>query len=170
MNKLILLVFLITTSYSCRKTCKGGGTTTNIYTNKVAIKSRTQVHGFKQNGFSIILTPTGVSEDVSPHNCDVQNLVLKLNYVEVIDTSDVKVFCNRALKRDNITIQEEENFLLRRDVFDITPDSFEHKELEPTVINFYTDSALLKGAYTFYVSGKTSLGNNFIDSSTITFN
>ena len=138
--------------------------------NGVSIECQAQAYGAKSKGFTITLNPISFFEEIKPKNCKVQNLVVTSRHKEIIDTSDIQVYCNKVLIKDSSTMQKGENLLHRRDMFYISPKHFLYKEFEWTLIQFHTDSALLKGTYTFYVSGITSLNNTFSDSTTITFN
>ncbi len=76
-------------------------------------------------------------------------------YKEEIDTNSLIVYCNKPLKNESEVIGAGSNIYhtFHRSGYDL----------------FITADSIDKGQYTYYVSGSTTLGNTFIDSTTVIY-
>lgn len=149
------------------KACNGASYI--IHYNGVDIISQPILKNNITSGYQFRIEPTSETIDTSPKDCDISNLSMELFYAETINTGDLKIHCNRDYYYKMDTIVAGDNFLERRDLF--------YSELINSSSGFFYgivmidgDSSTIKGSYIFYISGKTSLDNSFIDSTTIVFN
>lgn len=82
---------------------------------------------------------------------------------ERVDTSSIKVYCDKDLHNGSNFIAAGGNMLERGDMFSFNADgSF----TLPGTIRLELDSTQ-RGSYTYYISGTTDKGNNFIDSTAV---
>ena len=81
----------------------------------------------------------------------------EVSYDEVLDTASLMIYANHDIYYDDEVFKKGGNLLDH-------PDVFEYNNSRD--LTFRIDS-LVSNTYTYYVSGKTSKGNSFIDSTTV---
>lgn len=182
MKKIILLILpSLIFSHSCKKGCESP--IHNIYQTGVSISAvPITASQSTDEGFDLIVEPTGrTEEEALPKNCNSVDLLARSQIVEYIDTGDISVYCNKDFYviRDNnngttpdtvYTIPKGSSFLTveSKKYFMPIVDTLNNPFIGAT-LRFYKKSTP-KEVYTFYVSGTTSEGNSFMDSTTINFN
>lgn len=93
---------------------------------------------------------------------------------EGILKSDVKIFCNKALVFVGKTINANDNLLSYPEYMLLSESNTignDNKYFYGSILGFNKepDTSFAKGAYTFYVTGKTDKSHTFSDSATVMF-
>lgn len=155
-----LAIILSITSSSCIKNCDGadqiqhtyGYTIENVGGND--IKSQ---YGTLRD--ELYLNPQTRTED-GDRNCHLKNLVVQFG--EQIDTNSTLFSCNKDLILKNKTIPAGTNLIKQEELKDFYSSGLEF------VIQIDT-AVLIEGVYTYFVSGRTTYGNTFTDSFSVTY-
>ncbi len=157
----ITLLYLLMHLSACH--CNGVDTYTLYY--GMDIKSADSFTSRADEYEALLRISSKTKTEDGDRKCHRKDLVLGIK--ESISYSSTTVYCNRDFYHYNQLISQGRNLLtiptFFRDSTQIKNDVFYGTDI--TIVIDSTD--IETGDYTFYVSGTTSLGNNFIDSTTI---
>ncbi len=133
-------------------------------------------YSIKPDSKTVIAKPTGVSKrlmyvhtlsitplketNITPNDkkgrCTKEGNIV--TFEETISDSTLSIYCDHNLYHYGITFKKGENLLKHTDTF----------ELYNRTLLIKVDSTK-SGTYTYYISGNTSLGNTFLDSTMVTY-